>query len=303
MNTNDILSIRKICETRSIAKAASQLFMTPQALSVVVKRVENELGVNLFDRVPAGMNMNEYGKIFFERSDSLIRELSEISELFHLDINNKHGVLRIAFSQGIIVMMDIGYILDFTKLFPNFRLEIIEGSDKKVEELVHTNKADLGITSAPTFSNNFDCFPWCKFRCCAVINKNRKSDNERVYKDTISVKELKNVPIVLENKDFSMHRDFKKICKETYKFDPYIYFETIEIDNALAIAADGYATAIVPLPIVESSQYDNLHAMPISENLFWRWCIIKNKRESISEIEQVFLNHLFEKSKEKGWFS
>lgn len=64
MNTNDIKIVLKVCETGSLAKAANLLFLTPQATSVAVKRVETELGVDLFVRAAGGMSMTDYGRDF-----------------------------------------------------------------------------------------------------------------------------------------------------------------------------------------------------------------------------------------------
>lgn len=303
MNTNEILTIRKVCETGSISKAASQLFMTPQAISVVIKRVENELGVSLFKRVSGGMIMNDYGKAFFRKSDDLVRDITELEQMFHLDPDNSHGVLRVAFSQGIIVMLGISYILSFTKDHPNFRLEIIEGPDKKIEDLVKTGAVDIGVTVAPFFSDEFQSMQWCKFQCCAMMNPASDFGKSLCGQQSINLASLKDTPIVLENKDFSIYREFVRICMEDYDFVPEIYFETVEIENALAIASRGSAAAIVPFPVAQNSQYEDpdVHIAVIEDDLYWDWQFIKRKKDETSQIEQEFIDHLTARTKEYGW--
>ncbi len=301
MNTNDIMAVRKVCETGSIGKAAAQLYMTPQALSVVIKRVENELGVSLFKRASGGMILNDYGKAFLEKSEDLIADLREMEEMFHLELENRHGVLKVGFSQGIIVMMGIDYILSFTKKYPNFRMEIIEGPDKKIEDLVRTGAVDIGIMAAPTISSDFDSKPWCHFKCCAMMSTESEECKKIGEREVISIFDLREHPIVLENKDFSIYREFNRICRENYDFEPEIFFETVEIDNALAIASKGYATAIVPVPVAENSKYHDLHTAELEEDLFWDWIFVKKKGSSVKEIEHAFIDHLTRKSKEMGW--
>lgn len=303
MNTNEILTIRKVCETGSISKAASQLFMTPQAISAVIKRVENELGVSLFKRASGGMIMNDHGRAFFSKSDDLVRDLTKLNQMFHLDPDNTHGVLSVAFSQGIIVMLGISYILSFNQNYPNFRLEIIEGPDKKVEDLVRTGKVDIGVTVAPFFSDDFLSMQWCKFKCCAMMSPSSELGNKINGRQSLSIASLKGVPIVLENKDFSIYREFVRICAEDYGFIPDIYFETVEIANALAIASGGSATAIVPYPVAHYSQYEDsdVHIAVLEDDLYWDWHFIKRKNDEISKIEQEFVDHLIAKTEEYGW--
>lgn len=301
MNTNDIMTIRKVCENGSVTKSAAQLYMTPQAISVVIKRVESELGVNLFQRSPGGMVQNEYGKLFYKKSNDLVKALTELEELFRLDIHNQHGVLRVAFSQGIIMMLGISYILEFSRFYPNFRIELIEGPDKKIEDLVSTGAVDFGVSVSPFISNDFNSIPWCAFRCCAVMRNDHEVEGCFEEQSTISIAELKDRPIVLENKDFSIYREFKRICKEECGYEPNIYFETVEIENALTIAADGFATAVVPLPVAMNAQNENIRIAGIREELLWDWHFIRRKDKPVTDIERKFINYLIKKSEKMGW--
>ena len=307
MNTNDIIVIRKVCETGSIAKAANHLYMTPQAISVVIKRVENELGILLFRRTAGGMIMNDYGKIFYNKSGDLIREISELEQMFHLDLNNTHGVIRVAFTQGVIVMLGVDYIMSFCRKYSNFHLEIIEGPSKKIEDLVRTEKVDIGISTAPLFApDEFQSIPWCRFKCCTVFNCDTDTGRKLSGEESVSLSSLKGIPVVLQNKDFSIYAEFKRLCLVDYDFEPSIFFETVEIANALAIAAGGTAIAIVPRPVAENSQYlqsghVNVKAITLKDELYWDWCFLKKKNHEISKIEQAFMDHLTSRTVEMGW--
>ncbi len=308
MNTNDILTIRKVCETGTIAKAANQLFMTPQAISVVIKRVENELGVSLFRRATGGMIMNDYGKAFYEKSNDLVRAIEEMERMFQLDPDNTHGVLRVAFTQGVIPMLTVRHVMSFTESHPNFRLELIEGPSKKIEDLVRTGKVDIGVTTSPFFSaDEFLNIEWVKFEICAVYNTETPFGQRISNKTSIGLSELKDIPVVLQNKDFSLHNEFRRLCIADHGFEPEIYFETTEIANALAIAAGGSAVAIVPIPVAENAGYLNygestVKYIYLEDDLYWDWQFIKKKNDEISKIEQSFMDHLTAKTAEEGWF-
>ena len=300
MNTNDIKIVLKVCETGSLAKAANLLFLTPQATSVAVKRVETELGVDLFVRAAGGMSMTDYGRDFQEKAAHLMGEMLELKKLFHLDIHNRHGVLKVAFSQGIIAMLGVEKLLKFYELFPNFKIEVIEGSDKKVEELVLADTVDLGISVGPVNYETFDENPWCAFDCCAFVNEQSALGEKLQGRDRISISELEGEPLVLENKDFKIYRELKKYCK-AYGFDANIYFETVEIDNALSIAAGGHATAIIPVPIAMRCGYQNMKTVRFQEPLQWDWHFIKRKNIPASQVELEFMDYLKHITKEKGW--
>lgn len=300
MNTNDIKIVLKVCETGSLAKAANLLYLTPQATSVAVKRVENELGVDLFTRASGGMYMTDYGKDFYEKGEHLLQELVALKELFHLDIHNRHGLLKVAFSQGIIAMLGVDNLLKFYDLFPNFKVEIIEGSDKKVEELILAETVDIGVTVGPVNQEVFDSHPWCSFGCCAYVSEQRELGQKIKNRRTISIAELEGEPLVLENKDFKIYNELKRYCRE-FGFEASIYYETVEIDNALSIAASGHATAVIPLPVAMGGNYTGIEIVGFHEPLLWDWHFIKKKNVSVSQIELEFMNYLKKITEDKGW--
>lgn len=75
MDTKDILCFRQVCEDGSLAKAASKIYLSPQALSKIIKKIEDELGVELFSRTPFGMKLTMRGEEFFKKSSYLVDEL------------------------------------------------------------------------------------------------------------------------------------------------------------------------------------------------------------------------------------
>ena len=55
-----------ICDSGRLSKAAEQLFVSKQALSALVKKMENELGTSLLEREKTGMKLTSAGECFYE---------------------------------------------------------------------------------------------------------------------------------------------------------------------------------------------------------------------------------------------
>lgn len=213
MNTRDIIAVRKVCELGNLSRAAVQLYLTPQALSLIVKKVENELGVPLFNRVTGGMTLTKYGKLFFEKSERLIQELKELEEMFRLDISNEKGIIRLGVALGIIAVIMPETIWKFSERYPNFTINVIEGTDYKVEELVRRDTVDVGIAKGPVNTDEFDVIPWCSFEQCALLNIESDIYRRIGGKECISILDLKDEALILENKDFKVHKKLQNLCK------------------------------------------------------------------------------------------
>ena len=68
MNTNDLKYFLAICQERSLAQAAKNLYLTQQGVGKIVKRLEDEFGVPLLLRTSAGIELTVYGALLEQRA-------------------------------------------------------------------------------------------------------------------------------------------------------------------------------------------------------------------------------------------
>lgn len=74
MNLNQLRQFLAVAEAENITKAAENLYITQPALSAAISRLENELGVKLFDRQKNSLSINESGKLLYDRAESILRK-------------------------------------------------------------------------------------------------------------------------------------------------------------------------------------------------------------------------------------
>ena len=72
MKVDNLRAFIAVANTENMTKAAEQLFMSQQNLSLMVKRMEDELGVSLFERDGKRISLSEQGKDFFEVADKML---------------------------------------------------------------------------------------------------------------------------------------------------------------------------------------------------------------------------------------
>lgn len=299
MNTRDIIAIRKVCELKSVSKAAGELFITPQALSQTVRKIENEFGITLFHRQSGGMVMTRYGKIFYEKSQKLLDDLEEMDNLFRLEAGNENGEIRVAVALGVTAEIMPETLWNFNRRYPNFQVSMIEGTDKKVETLVRDKSVDLGIAIEPVNREEFLVVPWCSLEQCALFHKDSRLSKRLGDSDRLSILDLKDEPLTLENKDFKVFGKLIRMC-EHWGFTPNIYFETTEISLAHALADANKAVALTPRYAVDMAAHRNLRIASFEEEYSWQWCFIKRRDQELSEMENCFVNYLIEKTGYEG---
>ena len=139
--------IYEIYRQGNIMKAADKLFISQPALSMALRRTEEELGVRLFDRGTRPMRLTEAGRIYIraiEKMQVLEHELDDrLSDLSEL----RSGVLRIGGSHYINSCILAPVLTRFHERYPGIRIEITEDSSAALSELLREHKIDLTSTA------------------------------------------------------------------------------------------------------------------------------------------------------------
>ena len=87
---------KTIAECQHITKAANKLMISQPSLSNTLSRIENELGVQLFDRQGRNIVLNNYGRIVLEHTNNILRELDNIHTEIDKMEQRQNKVINIA---------------------------------------------------------------------------------------------------------------------------------------------------------------------------------------------------------------
>ncbi len=82
-----------LAETKSLSQTAERFFMTHQAISKAIKKIEHDFSVNLLIRTKKGIELTDAGKIFINKSLEILEKYKELNELLEpFEIEKKQSV-------------------------------------------------------------------------------------------------------------------------------------------------------------------------------------------------------------------
>ena len=146
MELSQLQQFMAIAECGTITKAAEQLYVSQPALSMMLKKLENELGVTLFTRRHNRLILTEAGEMVLAHVKVIDEQLNAIvhdSKSFFADTNHISGLFC---SKGIMWY----YVPIFLKKYPEIQFEM--GGFQESEDdadLLREHKADFLVTSRP----------------------------------------------------------------------------------------------------------------------------------------------------------
>lgn len=142
-NTQYILEVARC---GGITKAATNLFITPSALSKFILAKEKELNVSLFAREGKKFVLTYAGKRYVQMLEKLNAYQMEINAEMQRLASMYMGRLRIGFQMSLANVVINDVLPEFQKVYPSMQIMLEEGSSNELFQLLGTHQLDVVIS-------------------------------------------------------------------------------------------------------------------------------------------------------------
>jgi DNA-binding transcriptional LysR family regulator len=193
MTFEQLLVFHKIVQAGSFKAAANELHKTQPAISFSIKKLEEELEVDLFDRSSYRPTLTSHGKAFYERSQKIMQGMSELESMSKSFQQKEEAEIGIAMDgiglhPGLLKFFKtFGDQHPFTKL--NMSFDILSESERKVLD----RESQIGITHFVSDRNALEIVPFASVKMMPVMSK--ELFKERKIKNQLDLLEIEQIVI------------------------------------------------------------------------------------------------------------
>ena len=293
MELRQLEYFRQIADTHSFNEAARHLNMSQPPLSYQIHQLEEELGVQLFERTSKGVILTNAGEVLYERAGNLL----DYADSAKLEVTKagKKRVLRIGMTSTTTTMM-MPFISKFVNENPDVNFEVRDGSTYSLYSYLMDGIIDISVARTPF---RFDKVDSCVLRTEPMIavsgfstaypagintpitNPITNPNDKRI----IQLNELAKHPLIL-------YRRYEKLILDTFhakNLDPEVFCLCDDAKSALLWAKEGFATAIFPKSM--QSLCTGLQIGEIDEpELITQILLIWKREKKIATTVQEFLD-------------
>jgi DNA-binding transcriptional LysR family regulator len=114
----------RVVESGSFSSAARDLHMTPSAVSKMIGRLEDRLGVRLLSRTTRKLSLTEEGRVFYQRITPILSEVAEAEETVSLSTAEARGVLKVNASTAFGQYQIVPLIPAMLERYPSLQVEL-----------------------------------------------------------------------------------------------------------------------------------------------------------------------------------
>ena len=133
----------------SFVTAAEKTFVTQPTLSMQIKKLEEEIGITIFDRSRQPVAVTDAGKLFLEQAKVVLREQKRLTEVLTHAKGDIAGELRIGILPTLAPYLLPLFVEEFSAKYSAVRLIIDEMTTNNIIDSLKEEKIDCGILATP----------------------------------------------------------------------------------------------------------------------------------------------------------
>lgn len=285
----EIHQLRYFCavaETGSFTRAAEREQIAQPSLSQQIIKLEEELGVRLFDRLGRTVRLTDMGQIFLPRARVILNELKAAKE----EVADKQFLASGPVCVGVIPTIAPYFLPSrinaFCRKFPEASIAVVEDVTARLMDRLRAGLVDMAIMALPIRGHDLECFPLLTERLYAILPK----DHKLARRSSIMLKELKTEPFLLLRDDHCFRETAMEVCKRA-RILPRVIFESGQFSSIVAMVGSGMGISIVPEMALER-RTDCSFVLVDDERASRTIGIALLKGHYLTGVQRAFLTHL-----------
>lgn len=251
MTLNELRYIVAVAQERNFRRAAEKSFISQPALSLAIQKLEEELGVQIFERGKSEVSVTPIGLQIVEQAQRALEEAGRIREIAKQGKDQLAGALRIGiiYSVGPYLLPDL--IPALKRLAPKMPLEVEENITANLDALLRNGKLDVIIIALPYGDTGILARPIYDEPFEVVVSNDHHWANRR----SIKPQELASEKVLLLDTGHCFSNQVAEACPDINRKGAEIQQGT-SLETIRNMVASGFGITVLPAS-ANSARYRN----------------------------------------------
>jgi LysR family hydrogen peroxide-inducible transcriptional activator len=241
MNIRDLRYIVEVAREKNFSRASSKVFVSQPALSMQIRKLEEDLGVEIFERSKQNFLITPIGAEIIKKAEIILQECEEIKLLAKNSKDPYRGEIKIGAFPTIASYFLPKFVKNIHKKFPHLKIFLIEEKSEDLILKLKNAQLDLCLLTLPIKDEN-------------LISKKIFSeefllatpiDHKLAKKSKINIKELQNQELMLLEDGHCLRDQALEICSMINAFEKKD-FKASSLETLRQMVACGNGITLIP---------------------------------------------------------
>lgn len=288
VSLRQVRSFLAVARVKSFTRAASILNVTQPALTMQIRRLEEALGVTLFDRDTRSVELTRVARDLIPAFERALQDFDAALESARDIATQERGIVRLAALPSVAAGVLPDAILGFRKKRPNVIFDLRDVIAAQVLNLVQSEQVDFGVMGGTVKAPEVESVFKAQDHLHVVYPKGHPIARLK----TVTPVALSEFPLILMQRDTSV-RAVVDAGFQSLGLMPKTTCEAIYMMTAVGMVRAGLGLTILPGSAREIKAEPGLLSKPIDDPSFTRpVSIIKRSGRTLPPLSEAFLEHL-----------
>jgi LysR family hydrogen peroxide-inducible transcriptional activator len=243
LNLQQLQYIVAVDAHRHFATAAEKCFVTQPTLSMMIKKMEDELGTQLFDRSRQPVVPTPSGEKVIRQARVILAEVGRLAEMVDEETNRVAGDLSLGIIPTAAPYLLPLFVHRFSHKWPKVKLHIKEMTTEQIMNALQAQELDAGILATPLRNENITEHILYYEKFVAYMGKNEKV----LRKKQVTAADLQEGELWLLEEGHCLRNQVLNLCKLKKTNDPQsIQYESGSISTLIKMVNRNGGVTIIP---------------------------------------------------------
>jgi LysR family hydrogen peroxide-inducible transcriptional activator len=251
MNLRDLKYIISVAETRHFGRAAERCFVSQPTLSGQIKKLEEELGVTIFERTNRSVEVTPVGEDILIHARQMMEQADAIEQLAQAHQDPLAGSLRVGAIPTLSPYLMPLILVPLKKHYPQVRLVLSEEVTDTLLTRLHNHEIDAVLLATPVEEPDLEIIPLFDEPFWLAHPRKHPLYN----KDDITRKDLDHVELLLLSEGHCLAKQAMEVCrmKERSEQGEMADLRASSLETLLQLVGAGFGCTLVPALAVRGS--------------------------------------------------
>jgi LysR family transcriptional regulator, hydrogen peroxide-inducible genes activator len=276
----------EVARQKHFSRAAEVCRVSQPSLSQQIKKLEGEVGGDLFQRSRGKVTLTELGESFLKHAQSILADVQSAEEFINRLQDEQQHILRVGCIPTIAPYVIPEWFRSIRSEYPSARLELMESFTESLTESLMTGRIDFALLSPPTFMDG-ECDHLTLIRDELLLTL---PENDPLVKEVeITASSLANRPMILLENAHCLAGQTGAYCRELGLSED-VAIRSSQIETQLGLVEQGLGLSFTPAIAVKAHRHRKVVFRSISENPCYREIrLIWLKRQFLSKSHKSVL--------------
>ena len=274
MDLKQLRSLIHIADCGSLSRAAEILRTSQPSLSLQIKHLEAELGIELLNRHARGVTLTDLGHIFCEHARTILKDVERAKDTISTHVRSPTGKVSVGLPTSACRGVSSRLIQAVAQKYPNISVHIVEAMTGTLDEWVQLGRLDVALLYD---HKAFENVAWTEMMVEDLMLIAAKG-NAILLRETVRFEELKDLPLVLPGKTHVLRYVIERISARM-GVEPNVAIESDSLTAISQMVSLGYMTIMPHFAMMDEIRRGEMEAVSIVEPTpSWRMSVVVSKR-------------------------